>query len=108
MRWLLGLLAATTLTLTAAPGQEVNSRIEATSRLYTNPLPPPREILDRLNLELAWRTYVPVEGRQDGLFTVQLVDGELYVQTHGGLVQKLDAETGREKWRTSVGTSLRP
>ncbi len=102
MRWLLGLLAATTLALSAAPAQD------PAYQLYTNPSTPPREALDRLNLTLGWRAYVPVQGRRDGILTAQLVDGELYVQTRMGMVIKLDAETGREQWRNVAGTAFKP
>jgi outer membrane protein assembly factor BamB len=70
---------------------------------YTTPLPPPREVLDRLNLQMNWRTYVPLDGRHDGLATVQLQGTDLYVQTRSGLVTLLDAETGVARWRTRVG-----
>jgi outer membrane protein assembly factor BamB len=73
------------------------------STFYTTPLPPPREVLDRLNLQMSWRGYVPMDGRQDGLVTVQLHGPDLYVQTRSGLVTLLDAETGVARWRTRVG-----
>jgi outer membrane protein assembly factor BamB len=73
------------------------------STFYSTPLPPPREVLDRLNLQMAWRSYVPVDGRQDGLVTVQLFGPDLFVQTRSGLVALLDAETGVTRWKTRVG-----
>jgi len=73
------------------------------ARWYTQPTPPPRELLDRLNLQMSYRLYVPVEGRQDGLATVQLHGRNLFVQTRSGLVTLIDAETGVTQWRQRVG-----
>jgi outer membrane protein assembly factor BamB len=76
-------------------------------RFYTNPSPPPREVLDRLNLTLAWSVKLPTDGRPDGLATIQMISGgareKLLVQTRRGLVVLLDAETGDTLWRTQVG-----
>lgn len=73
------------------------------SRWYSTPLPPPREVLDRLNLQMAWRVYVPMDGRHDGLATVQLQGFSILVQTRSGLVAVLDAQTGALRWKTRVG-----
>jgi outer membrane protein assembly factor BamB len=93
-----GLLVA--LTAAGAAAQE-------RTKLYSQPLPPPRDALDRLNLQMAWRTYLPTAGRRDGLFTVQFDGGQMLVQTRNGLVAALDAETGRILWRTRVGTGYK-
>ncbi len=96
------LLALATLVLTAAvavaqfPAQE-----------FTRPTVPPREVLERLNLKLGWRVYVPTEGRRDGLVHVENTGTEILVQTRSGLVTLLDAETGRALWRTRVGQPFR-
>jgi outer membrane protein assembly factor BamB len=79
----------------------------AHSRLYSVPLPPPREVLDRLNLQLGWRIYVPMADRQDGLATVQLHNDDLYVQTRSGMVLLIDAETGVTRWQNRVGLPYR-
>jgi outer membrane protein assembly factor BamB len=79
----------------------------ARSRLFSTPLPPPREVLDRLNLLMDWRVYVPMAGRHDGLATVQMHGTDLYVQTRSGMVALLDAETGVTRWRTRVGLPYR-
>ncbi len=76
-------------------------------RLYTNPSVPPREALERLNLKLAWRTYVPMDGRRDGILSVQMADQLLLVQTRSGQVLALDAETGQTRWRARVGNPYR-
>jgi outer membrane protein assembly factor BamB len=88
--------AAAGLTMTVAAPPDL-------SRTYTTPLPPPREVLDRLNLHMAWRAYVPMDGRKDGLATVQLHGNDLLVQTRSGLVVLMDPETGVTRWRTRVG-----
>ncbi len=79
-------------------------------RLYTQPPVPNPEILDRLNLKLAWRTYLPTEGRRDGIFSVQIPErlqppgGLVLVQTRSATVIALDSATGATLWRTRVGT----
>jgi outer membrane protein assembly factor BamB len=75
----------------------------ARAKLYTQPTSPPRELLDRLNLQMSFRTYVPMDGRRDGFATVQLHGRHLFVQTRSGLVTLLDAETGAALWRQRVG-----
>src|SRR5262245_59968224 len=76
-------------------------------RIWTTPTPPTREVLDRLNLTLAWRVKLPTEGRRDGFASIQLVPGkgnnQIFVQTLRGLVLCLDAETGDTLWSTPVG-----
>jgi outer membrane protein assembly factor BamB len=89
-------MAAAGLTMTTAAPPDL-------SRTYTTPWPPPRDVLDRLNLKMAWRNYVPMDGRRDGLSSVQLHGNDLLVQTRSGLVALMDAETGVIRWRTRVG-----
>src|SRR5947209_1876443 len=86
------------LMLAAAMG-----RAQGPSDVYTRPAVPPREVLDRLNLQLGWRVYVPTEGKRDGLFSIQLDDKQVFVQTRSGLVTALDLETGVTQWRARVG-----
>jgi hypothetical protein len=71
--------------------------------IYSRPAPPPREALDRLNLKMAWRVYVPVSESRDGIATVQIDGNDLFVQTRAGLILRLDAETGVTHWRARVG-----
>jgi outer membrane protein assembly factor BamB len=84
-----------------APAQQAQLPIRA--RLYSQPVTPPTELLDRLNLKMRFRTFVPMDGRHDGLATVQLSGNNLFVQTRSGLVTMLDAETGAALWRQRVG-----
>lgn len=80
------------------------------ARLYTQPSVPGPEVLDRLNLKLAWRIFLPTDGRLDGLFSVQIPErhqppGSLVlVQTRGALVIAVDSATGAILWQTRVGT----
>jgi len=77
------------------------------SRLYTRPALPPAEMLERLNLTLAWHSRVAVDGLRDGLFSLQLVPGknsfQFIVQTRQGAIVAVDAETGDLLWQTQVG-----
>lgn len=72
-------------------------------RVVTRPAAPNREVLDRLSIEVAWRTKVRFQNSRDGLFSVQLLPGkdgpELLVQTLQGAALLFDAETGDLKWR---------
>src|SRR5438093_9505238 len=100
MRKLLGAVVVLLLMVTILPSQPA-------LRVYTTPKVPPRDVLDRLNLSLAWRTKLPTGGLRDGLFTLQLLPAkdrtQLVVQTNFGTVYLLDAETGDLLWRTTVG-----
>jgi outer membrane protein assembly factor BamB len=77
------------------------------SRIYSQPAVPPQALLDRLNLKLAWRALVPVAGQRDGIFSIQVLDGQLIAQMRSGLVVALDPETGTTRWRTVVGQPFR-
>ena len=46
-----------------------------------------------------------MDGRKDGFVSIQLTDGQIFVQSRSGLVAALDAETGRTLWSTNVGKS---
>lgn len=93
--------------LAAAALTNATSAQIARDQLYTRPLPPPRAVLDRLNLQMAWAMYVPVDGRRDGLATVQLNRDDLYVQTRSGMVMLVDALTGVVRWRSRFGEPYR-
>jgi outer membrane protein assembly factor BamB len=69
----------------------------------SHPLVPAREALDRLNLRFAWRILIPVDGRRDGIATVQNLGDLLIVQTRSGSVSAIDPSTGATRWRTVVG-----
>jgi outer membrane protein assembly factor BamB len=78
-------------------------------RVYTEPAVPSQESLDRLNLKLGWRVYLPTDRRRDGIFSVQVVDNpgqrgqQVLVQTRSGVVIALDGETGVTQWRARIG-----
>jgi outer membrane protein assembly factor BamB len=96
---------ATAITLTLLAVTAVQA--QDPKRQYTQPAVPSREVLDRLNLKLGWRAYVPMDGRRDGIFTVQLAGDDLLVLTRSGLVVCLDTETGRARWRSRFGHPYR-
>ncbi len=74
------------------------------TRIWSAPSVPSREALDRLNLELAWAAYVPMESKRDGFASVQLDGNQVVVQTRSGLITVLDAENGgRAAWRSRPG-----
>src|SRR5258708_5248300 len=73
------------------------------AKLHSDPSPPPREVLDRLNLKQEWSNFVPMDGRKDGFVSVLLADGQMFVQTRNGMVALLNAETGRILWHTTFG-----
>lgn len=73
------------------------------SRLYTQPIIPTQETLERQNLKLAWRAYLPVDGRRDGLFSVHPLGDQILVQLRSGAVIAIDAEKGTTQWRARVG-----
>jgi outer membrane protein assembly factor BamB len=85
-----------------APAQERSSHVTRAT-VHTKPALPPADVLRRLNLRIAWYRYVPVDGRRDGLTTVQLAGRDLFVQTRSGLIVRLDAETGVVRWSSRVG-----
>lgn len=72
-------------------------------RLFTRPQLPDEAALDRLNLQQCWRTYLPMDGRRDGIFSIQLNDGSIFVQSLSGLLTCLDAATGVTRWQARLG-----
>jgi outer membrane protein assembly factor BamB len=102
MKYLWGALAV--LLLIGAPGGAQERR----NRLYTRPQVPPEGVLHRLNLQLAWRVFVPSGGARDGIASIQVLDDMVLVQMRSGLLTALDPEDGSTKWRTHVGLPYRP
>jgi outer membrane protein assembly factor BamB len=94
---ILGTILAAVLVAAALHGQVSRSRI------HSRPAVPSAEALRRLNLVVAWKTYVPMDGSRDGIIRTELVDRDLYVLTRSGIVARFDAETGKPLWRTRVG-----
>jgi len=99
MKKLPGLLIALLGLVTLASAQEDHTR------LFTRPTVPTQASLDRYNLKLGWEVLLPVDGRRDGLFSVQPLGSQVFVQLRSGTIVALDADTGATQWRTRVGTS---
>src|SRR4051812_16749752 len=91
------MLAATAVLVLAASAVAQ----DPTTQIYTRPTMPSREALDRLNLQLAWRTYLPMAGKRDGLFSVQVLHDLILVQTRSGTLTALDPADGSTLWRAN-------
>lgn len=76
-------------------------------KVYASPGLPAREALDRVNLKLAWRTYVPTDHRRDGIFSVQLADDQVLVQTRSGSIMALNSQNGSTLWRANLDIPYR-
>jgi outer membrane protein assembly factor BamB len=87
-----------TLLLTVTP-----ATAQLVVRQWSNPRLPARRDLERLNLKMAWRVYLPVATSRDGIHTVHLLPKQMFVQTVSGLVVALDPDTGVIEWQTRVG-----
>jgi outer membrane protein assembly factor BamB len=96
-RTVLGATLGVLLATTAASAQIPRSRV------YSRPALPSAEALRRLNLQMAWRTYVPMDGRKDSIIRAELNGRDLFVLTRSGEVIRFDQETGEQKWRARVG-----
>ncbi len=77
------------------------------AQLHTRPSPPPSEALDRMNLKMAWSAYVPTNGPRDGLFSVQVFDDLVLVQTRSGTVTAIRVDDGTIEWSVAVGVPYR-
>jgi outer membrane protein assembly factor BamB len=78
------------------------------ARQFTQPPVPSTADLSRLNLEMSWYTYLPTDGRRDGIFSVQLNDDQILVLLRSGAVIALDPATGATRWRSRVGVPYVP
>jgi len=102
MKKLTTVIVALFLTGSVSPAQN-------TVRVYSELAVPSQESLDKLNLKLAWRVYLPTERRRDGIFSVQVVDRpggrsqQVLVQTRSGVIITLDGDTGVTQWRARIG-----
>lgn len=85
-----------------AVGLLAQTRPEA---VYSHPKPPSAEVLERLNLRLAWTNAVPMDGARDGFLRIEVIGPDVFAVTRSGLVVRLDGETGRLVWRTRVDRS---
>src|SRR5947209_2262633 len=89
--------------LAAALGAAGQTGQTPRSRVYSHPSLPSDATLARLNLRLAWRGYVPVDGKRDGILRIDIIDRDLFALTRSGMVIRMDAETGDVRWRARVG-----
>jgi outer membrane protein assembly factor BamB len=73
------------------------------SRIFSRPMGPSTEALLRLNLVEAWRAYIPMDGRRDGIIRVDFSGRDMFVVSRSGQVVRLDPETGEQRWRARAG-----
>lgn len=73
------------------------------ARVLTHPSLPNPGSLARAGLKQRWWTYLPMDGRRDGIGFVQALDGQILVQTASGGVICLDGNTGATQWRIRLG-----
>ncbi|MDZ4780284.1 MAG: PQQ-binding-like beta-propeller repeat protein [Planctomycetia bacterium] len=64
--------------------------------------------LRRHGLERAWVAQADVAAGRSELADIQLDHGTLFVQSNVGILQAIDAETGRTLWRAQVGNRSYP
>ncbi len=98
-------LATPVLTILLAAGV---ASAQNPTRIYTHPLVPTDEALNRLGMKLAWKTYAPVESSQDGISTVHVVGDRIFLQLRNGAVLAINADTGQTIWRARVGAAYKP
>src|ERR1051325_8637558 len=99
MRKTLSIVAITCLLCTEASAQ-------APLRIRTTPKLPPRDSLERMNLTLAWKSRVTIDGSRDGIASVQVLPGRpshVLVQTLKGAVYLYDGDNGDLIGKTTVG-----
>ncbi|QJW95556.1 outer membrane protein assembly factor BamB family protein [Frigoriglobus tundricola] len=94
MRHRLAALVAVALCAAAATAQPTS---------FSKAAPPPKAVLDRLNLKSEWTQFLPVGGTRDTLVSVQTIDDQVFVQTRAGTLFALDALTGRVQWAARLG-----
>jgi outer membrane protein assembly factor BamB len=93
----IALLVALILAAAGAWAQPSSPRQLGEARL------PSSEALGRLGLKRAWTANVGTLGRRDGLFSVQVFDGQVVAQTFGGSFTALDAASGARQWQLRPG-----
>ncbi|MFO0863444.1 MAG: PQQ-binding-like beta-propeller repeat protein [Gemmataceae bacterium] len=78
-------------------------------RVLTRPTVPQRDALERMNLEVAWRARVKLDGNRDSLAHLQLLPHpdtgilQVAVQTAAGSLILFDGESGDVQWRAQIG-----
>ncbi|OAI55110.1 hypothetical protein AYO44_02935 [Planctomycetaceae bacterium SCGC AG-212-F19] len=97
-------LALPILTLALAAGL---ASAQTPPRVYTNPVIPTVDALNRVGLKLAWKTALPVEDSRDGIATTQVVGDRIFVQLRNGAVLAINADTGQTIWRARVGQAYK-
>ncbi len=95
-------IAVLTLLATASAGLGQDA-----PRIYSRPPLPPPGLLDRLNLDLAWRTAIPMDGRRDGFYSVQVFEDVIIAQTHSGTAVAINTADGSTRWRVRIGIPYR-
>jgi outer membrane protein assembly factor BamB len=63
--------------------------------------------LDRLNLQVAWSANVPTDGKRDWIFSVQIFDDQILVQTRSGILTAIRVDDGSVQWSVPVGVPYR-
>jgi outer membrane protein assembly factor BamB len=81
---------------------------QSRSRLYSRPEVPSQAALDRLNLRMAWRTYVPTDGPRDAISTVQVLEDQILLRMRSGMIVALNPEDGTTQWRRLLSPGYRP
>jgi outer membrane protein assembly factor BamB len=72
------------------------------TRVYTAAkVPSPRD-LDRLNLTMDWKVFLPLENRGDAIASVQMIEGQIFVQTRSNILVVLREDSGEEVWRMTM------
>ncbi|HMC88477.1 MAG TPA: PQQ-binding-like beta-propeller repeat protein, partial [Gemmataceae bacterium] len=82
--------------------------LPAQHRVFSRPALPTQEDLDRLNLKMSWYTYLPVDGKRDGIFSVRVDTSQVLVLLRSAVVLALDPQTGATLWRARVGLPYVP
>lgn len=77
---------------------EATLTAQTSNRMHSRPAVPTTDALDRLNLKLGWKAFMPVDGTKDGILTAQVLGDQMYVQLRSGGVIALNAETGQKLW----------
>src|SRR5262245_57441733 len=75
---------------------------------FTAPRLPEQADLDRANLKVGFVTTLPMDGKKDGVATIQLAEDLLVVQLRSGTVVGYDADRGIVRWAARPGQSYPP
>src|SRR5262245_28451497 len=78
------------------------------SRVTSRPTVPTTEQLNRVTLKFAWKAFMPMDGKKDGIFSVTVLGEQMYVQLRSGAVIALNAETGQRLWHARYADPYKP